>query len=255
MNAEGLKLINVKKPGYELAKVPQETFWRYASPASTLTLNSLSAQASDLTRLQYRDIALPTNDVVSLNLWPTQNATTKEVIIFKLRSKAIPGHGLLQKFIVHAPYGGGIFLQNEEQEFAPPDGYEEGFIFFFGPDMRGTTISTKSFELFYRGTDERTFARVHGEVDLARATISLQARVNTDGSRYVAAEESIFKPPSVSQSLSPLMFGISRQTLLEHHESELRRAHIVADEGNIARTVRIRTPNCQLQTNAYRDQS
>jgi hypothetical protein len=129
----------------------------------------------------------PTNGLLCFNL--PEGRITEEPdadVLFTWRHLTqSTNHGEYGKFTIRVKKG-GLWLSGQERLFAPREGYGEGVAFAFGPEAMRSYMRFHRAELFVKGRDGTLFARLYVQINTATTTLSLRARVNKSGSRFVA---------------------------------------------------------------------
>jgi len=114
---------------------------------------------------------------------------------------ATTNHGEYGKFTISAPKG-GIWLWEQERQFAPAENYETGMVFLFGPESLRAYMKLHRAEMFVKSRNGEVYARIFSQLDTGSSTLSLRGRVNSSSNRYVGSRSDSYAI-GVYGSLSP----------------------------------------------------
>jgi len=200
--------VSASKAGYRQDGQETEYMWRSfeTGPAQQWTLHLVSEaliRQEQIRSLNFGSVSFPANGQLCLDLvkGAISDAEHSDIIFFWQRLPATPNHGEYGKYVIRAPRG-GVWFWEQERLFAPKENYEDGMVFFFSPASLNTYMKKRRAEFFVKSRDGQIYARVFAQLDTGNSTLSVRARVNSSGNRFVEAKADNYKL-GVYGSLSP----------------------------------------------------
>jgi len=190
--------VSISKAGYRQDGPETEYMWHAyglvkPGPWDFHLVSEALMKQDQIKNIEFSSIPFSQNGYVGLNLIDgTISDATNADIIFEWRHlAATTNHGDYGKFNVYAPKG-GVWFWEQDRLFAPTEGYEQGMTFFFGINFFGdksfsynTYPYRRRTEFYVKSRNGQVYARVYAELNTADHTLSLRARVNASGNRFV----------------------------------------------------------------------
>lgn len=202
------EFVSASKVGYRQDGQETEYLWRpfEAGPAQQWTLHLVGdslIRQEQIHSLSFGPIGFPQNGELCFDLAKGQisDAAHADVVFLWQRLPATANHGEYGKYVIRAPKG-GVWFWEQERLFAPKENYEDGMVFFFSPSSLSAYMKRRRAEFFVKGRDGQVYARVFAQLDTGDSTLSVRARVNSSGNRFVDAKADNYKL-GVYRSLSP----------------------------------------------------
>ena len=190
--------VSISKSGYRQDGPGTEYMWHpYGSAKSGpwdfhLVSEALMKQ-DQIKQIEFSSIPFFQNDHIGLNLidGTISDSTNADIVFWWRHLPATTNHGDYGKFTICAPKG-GVWFWEQDRLFAPTEGYEQGMTFLFGTQFTGThSFSYNAYpyrrrtEFYVKSRNGKVYARVYAELNTANHTLSLRARVNASGNRFV----------------------------------------------------------------------
>ena len=199
------EFVSAAKPGFRQDGTETDYMWRPGAYTQwTLHLfDETRIRKEQLHSFELQSIPFPADRQIGLNLATGSISPVDEAdIVF--RWKRLPGntnHGDYGKYVIRA-VNGGLWFWEQERLFAPKEGYEDGMIYFYDPGSLAAYMKLRRCEFFAMSRDGQMYARVFAQLDTGNSTLSLRARVNASGNRFVDAKSETYAV-GVYGSLSP----------------------------------------------------
>jgi len=190
--------VSISKVGYRQDGPETEYMWypygsKRPGPWDFHLVSEGLMQQSQVKTIEFASIPFFQSGHVGLNLIDgTISDSTNADVVFKWNHlPATPSHGDYGKFVIIAPTG-GVWFWEQDRLFAPRVGFEQGMTFCFGINFIGNKSSVynaypyrRRAEFYVKSRNEKVYARVYAELNTADHTLSLRARVNATGNRFV----------------------------------------------------------------------
>jgi hypothetical protein len=210
-----MEFVSVSKAGYRQDGAETDYMWHpYGSaksdPREFHLVSEALMQPSQIKNVEFTSVPFSKNGCIGLNLadGTVSDTPDADVLFHWSHLAATSAHGNFGKFTILAPRG-GVWFWEEDRLFAPQEGYEQGVTFFFGVNFFGEQsypFNTYPFrlraEFYVKSENGKIYARVYIELNTADHTVSLRARVNTTGNRFVDSKGGAYAL-GVYPSMSP----------------------------------------------------
>ncbi len=200
--------VSAAKPGYRQDGQETEYMWRpfEAGPAQQWTLHLVSEsliRQEQIRNLNFESASFPQDGQLCFDLAKEEisDAAHADLVFRWQRLPATANHGEYGKYVIRAPKG-GVWFWEQERLFAPKENCEDGMVFFFSPSSLSAYMKKRRAEFFVTSRDGQIYARVFAQLDTGNSTLSVRARVNSRGNRFVDAKADNYKL-GVYGSLSP----------------------------------------------------
>jgi len=200
--------VGASKSGFQQDGPETEYMWRpfVAGPAQQWTLHLVSEaliRQEQIRNLNFESVGFPQGGQLCFDFveGKISGAADADIIFQWQRLPATASHGEYGKYVIRAPKG-GVWFWEQERLFAPKENYENGMVFFFSPSSLNTYMKKRRAEFFVTSRDGQVHARVFAQLDTGTSTLSIRARVNATGNRFVDAKADNYKL-GVYGSLSP----------------------------------------------------
>ena len=192
--------LSIFKRGYRQDGPETPSFWypigaAKPGPWDFHLADETQMRQEEISKLEFTSVPFPQDGQIGLDLVEKTLSNPKNPdIVFQWRHlAAAKNHGDYGTLSVFAPKG-GVWFWEQDRLFAPTAGYEQGITFIFGTQFRGAHgFSYNAYphrrraEFYVKSRDGKVYARVYAELNTANQTLSLRARVNNSGNRFVDA--------------------------------------------------------------------
>jgi len=200
--------VSASKPGYRQDGQETEYMWRpfAAGHGQQWTLHLVSEsliRQEQIRSLSFEGVGFPQNGELCFDLTKGElsDAAHADIVFLWKHLPAAANHGEYGKYVIRAPKG-GVWFWEQERLFAPKENYEDGMVFFFSPSSLGTYMKKRRAEFFVTSRAGQVYARIFARLDTGNSTLSVRARVNSTGNRFVDAKADNYQL-GVYGSLSP----------------------------------------------------
>jgi hypothetical protein len=200
--------VSALKAGYRQDGQETEYMWRpfAAGPGQQWTLHLVSEsliRQEQIRSLDFESVGFPQNGQLCIDLAKGEISDTAhaDIVFLWKRLPTTADHGEYGKYVIRVPKG-GVWFWEQERLFAPKENYEDGMVFFFSPSSLSAYMKKRRAEFFVTSRDGQVYARVFAQLDTGNSTLSVRARVNSAGNRFVDAKADNYKL-GVYGSLSP----------------------------------------------------
>lgn len=200
--------IRASKAGYRQDGQETEYMWRpfAVGPGQQWTMHLVSEsliRQEQIHSLNFESVGFPQDEQLCIDLAKGEisDAAHADLMFRWQRLPATSNHGEYGKYVIRSPKG-GLWFWEQERLFAPMENYEDGMVFFFSPSSLSAYMKKHRAEFFVTSRDGQIYARVFAQLDTGNSTVSVRARVNSSGSRFVDAKADNYKL-GVYGSLSP----------------------------------------------------
>jgi len=207
-----LEFSGATKAGYKLDGAEKEYMWQPlgTGPAKTWTLHLMDValvRPDQIRAWNLEAIPFGADGRIGIDVVEGKeiDAASADLVFHWERLQATAAHGEYGKLAVIVPKG-GLWSWGEERLLAPKENYERGMVFFFEPRFMNAERKERRAEFFIASRDGQVYGRVYAQLNTGKSTLSLRARINHSGSRFVEYKNESYATGNYA-SLSPDNFN------------------------------------------------